>query len=667
MSLLNLRIRGRLYAGFGTLVLFGMGLASFAVWQLKEIGADVGSMTIQSGNTIRAGEISLELHAIRRAILRYTFDQDEPSLAEADKRLTGITDQLEAAVKATRIEERRAFYIDVQKDIAQLKLKRVSLADAMKQMVAGRSVLLAEGDKLTAGVKKLVDELRKTVFAQSSVTLEAEVLVVQVANWRFMASRDQKDVATFKDSMKKAQLQVADLEKYDLPLPLYEVFDQVKAGLTAYATAFDKASTNLLLGNDIYYNGVAPLTVAAIDKMDKVTGSIQQAFAKTTADTNERIAETATTQEIVASAVTILGLLIAFLIARGIIGPLSGLTSGMKQLADGNFGVVLPGLERKDEVGDMAQAVETFKVKAGQKAREEAEAKINQDQVAAAQRKRDMIKLADDFEGAVGEIVETVSSASTELEASAGTLTSSAERSQELTTMVAAASEEASTNVQSVASATEEMASSVNEISRQVQTSANIANEAVAQARKTNDRVAELAKAASRIGDVVELINTIAGQTNLLALNATIEAARAGESGRGFAVVASEVKALAEQTAKATGEISQQITGIQAATQDSVAAIKEIGDTIGRMSEIASTIASAVEEQGAATQEISRNVQQAAHGTQQVSANITDVQRGASETGSASSQVFSAAQSLSRDSNRLKLEVGKFLNSVRAA
>src|SRR5712671_1465913 len=220
--------------------------------------------------------------------------------------------------------------------------------------------------------------------------------------------------------------------------------------------------------------------------------------------------------------------------------------------------------------------------------------------------------------------------------------------------MVAAASEQASTNVQSVASATEEMAASVNEISRQVQTSGSIANEAVAQARKTNDRVGELAKAAARIGDVVELINTIAGQTNLQALNATIEAARAGEAGRGFAVVASDVKALAEQTATATGEISQQITGIQNATQESVGAIKEIGDTIDRMSEIASTIASAVEEQGAATQEISRNVQQAAQGTQQVSANITGVQRGTSETGSASSQVLSAAQTLSRDSNRLK-------------
>ncbi len=304
---------------------------------------------------------------------------------------------------------------------------------------------------------------------------------------------------------------------------------------------------------------------------------------------------------------------------------------------------------------------------AGQKARDEAEAKIKQDQATARQRKADMIKLADDFESAVGEIVETVSSASTELQASATTLTSTAERAQELATVVAAASEEASTNVQSVASATEEMSSSVNEISRQVQDSARIAGEAVDQARSTNDRVGELSKSAARIGDVVELINTIAEQTNLLALNATIEAARAGDAGRGFAVVASEVKALAEQTAKATGEIGQQITGIQAATQASVTAIHEISGTIEKLSEISSAIAAAVEEQGAATKEISRNVQQAAHGTQQVSSSITDVQRGASETGSASSQVLSAAQSLCEDSNRLKLEVGKFLGSVRAA
>ena len=370
---------------------------------------------------------------------------------------------------------------------------------------------------------------------------------------------------------------------------------------------------------------------------------------------------------IVAGIGIVLGMSTGFVIGQfGIAKPMRALVGLLQQVAKGET-VEMIGIDRKDEIGETARAVDEIKVMLAEKARQEAEAKMKQDQISAQQRKADMIKLADQFEGAVGEIIETVSSASTELEASAGTMTSTATRAQEVTTMVAAASEEASTNVQSVASATEELSSSVNEISRQVHESARIANEAVDQARKTNDRVGELSKAAARIGDVVELINTIAGQTNLLALNATIEAARAGEAGRGFAVVASEVKALAEQTAKATGEIGQQISGIQVATQESVGAIREISGTIEKLSEISATIASAVEEQGAATQEISRNVQQAAQGTQQVSSNIVEVQRGAGETGSASSQVLSAAKSLSSDSNRLKLAVGKFLSTVRAA
>ncbi|ABE37393.1 chemotaxis sensory transducer [Rhodopseudomonas palustris BisB5] len=360
-------------------------------------------------------------------------------------------------------------------------------------------------------------------------------------------------------------------------------------------------------------------------------------------------------------------LVIGWVMLRGIARPLRSLSVSMNKLAEGDFNVALPGLDARNELGEVARAVERFKVKAEEKGQAEAEALLKQDQIAASQRRKDTHKLADDFEGAVGRIIDTVSSASSELESSAGKLTSTATRAQQLATLVAGASEEASTNVQSVASATEELSASVNEISRQVQDSARMASEAVDQARRTNDRVGELSKAAARIGDVVELINTIAGQTNLLALNATIEAARAGEAGRGFAVVASEVKALAEQTAKATGDIGQQISGIQAATQESVGAIKEISGTIERLSEISATIASAVEEQGAATLEISRNVQQAAQGTQRVSSNIADVQNGASETGSASSHVLSAAQSLSNDSNRLKQEVGRFLDSVRAA
>lgn len=354
-------------------------------------------------------------------------------------------------------------------------------------------------------------------------------------------------------------------------------------------------------------------------------------------------------------------LLLNAAVTRGIVA----MTAAMGRLAQNDMTIDIPFSDRLDEVGEMAKAVQVFKDNAIRVAKlEQKEAEDRQ----AEQRKAETMRLAvASFEGAVGEIVQTVSSASTQLEASARNLNATAARSQELTTRVSSTSQDCSSNVQSVASATEELSSSVNEISRQVQESARMANDAVNQARQTNDRVAELSKAAGRINDVVELISSIAGQTNLLALNATIEAARAGEAGRGFAVVASEVKALAEQTSKATGEIGQQITGIQEATQQSVGAIKEISSTIEKLSEISSAIAAAVEEQGAATQDISRNVQQAANGTQEVSANISDVQRGASETGTASSQVLSAAQTLASDSNRLKTEVSKFLNTVRAA
>ena len=356
----------------------------------------------------------------------------------------------------------------------------------------------------------------------------------------------------------------------------------------------------------------------------------------------------------------------AAIVALSLTRPIARLVVAMKELANGNIEIVLPDAARADEIGQMGKAVQVFKDNAQRMRQMEAEQKESE-RLAAARRKADMRKLADEFEAAVGEIVDGVSSASTELEASATSLSKTAETTKQLSTAVAAASEEASANVQSVASASEEMGASVNEIGRQVQESSRIASEAVVQAEKTDERIVKLSQAASRIGDVTRLITSIAEQTNLLALNATIEAARAGAAGKGFAVVAQEVKALAAQTAKATSEISTQIAEMQEATQDSVAAIKEIGGTIGRISEIATTIASAVEEQGAATLEITRNVQQAAAGTTEVAANITDVNRGATETGAASAQALSSARSLANESNRLKLEMSRFLDTVRAA
>ncbi len=364
-------------------------------------------------------------------------------------------------------------------------------------------------------------------------------------------------------------------------------------------------------------------------------------------------------------------------VSRRITEPLRIIQAAMHKLASGDMSALVSFGARKDEIGALANTMQFFKdnmieadrlrneqkaaetrVAAERAASDEATRaeRIEQRRRSEDERKLVMRKLADEFE-----VVSTA------LEAAADTLTKTADITLQLSGVVAAASEEASANVQSAASATEEMTSSIGEISRQVQASSKIASEAVRQADKTDTRINELSKASGRIGDVIKLITAIAEQTNLLALNATIEAARGGEAGKGFAVVAQEVKALAAQTAKATDEIGAQIAGMQTATQESVTAIKEIGGTIGKISEIAGAIAAAVEEQGAATQEISRNITRAAQGTTQVATSITDVNRGAGETGAASAHVLSSAKALSGESQRLKREVEKFLGTVRAA
>jgi methyl-accepting chemotaxis protein len=363
----------------------------------------------------------------------------------------------------------------------------------------------------------------------------------------------------------------------------------------------------------------------------------------------------------------LLGVVWAFVLGTGISRPMTAMCKAMRELAGGNFDVVLPGLGRKDELGEMAGAVEEFKVQAIARAERDAATQEAQNKAASAARRTELIRFADEFESAVGAIVSNVSASAVQLEAAAGTLTRTAETTQGLSSQVAGASEEASSNMQSVATATEELSASVDEIGRRVKESSQIADAAVRQAEQTDGRIGKLSRAAQQIGDVVKLITAIAEQTNLLALNATIEAARAGDAGRGFAVVASEVKSLASQTAKATDEISNHISGMQGATQESVAAIKEIGGTIGKISDIAASIASAVEQQSSATQEIARSVQNVAQGTQETAASVMQVNRGATETGSASEEVLNSARTLSSESTRLREELDRFMANIRAA
>ncbi len=669
MPKFRLRIRGRLYAGFMALVAVGLVMAVVAVWNLRSVQDQVAKASAFSDSTARVLEISTHLQAIQRANLRYIYDTNEPAMREASEREAAATELLKVGAKGTLSEERRNLYNGLIDDIAKMKTLRDNLGDAVNEARTGKATLLPSGDELTVKMGKLVDAARASADEDTAALvadLESRLLLVQIANWRFLALRDTKGPANFRTNADRAAQRLAALEKSPQAAELRNAIVPVKTSLGIYKSAFETTSAAMLQADEIYHKNLAPLIVESIGKLKVAETALKKDYKESRATAEAVIDGTTSVQEIAGGLATLFGLIVALLIARSIVGPLTSMTRAMGALAGGDLEIEIPGRGKADEIGDMAKAIQVFKDNMADTERlrhEQVEVEARQ----AESRKADMVRLADQFEQAVGEIVDTVSSASGELETSAGTLTATATRAQDLSTEVASASQEASANVQAVASATEELSSSVSEIARQVQESARIASEAVGQASKTNDRVSELSKAAARIGDVVELISTIAGQTNLLALNATIEAARAGEAGRGFAVVASEVKALAEQTAKATGEIAQQVSGIQAATEESVGSIREISGTIARLSEISSTVAAAVEEQGAATQEISRNVQQAAHGTQRVSTNIGDVQRGAADTGSASSQVLSAARSLSADSNRLKQEVAKFLNSVHAA
>jgi methyl-accepting chemotaxis protein len=411
----------------------------------------------------------------------------------------------------------------------------------------------------------------------------------------------------------------------------------------------------------------APLAEAVLQEQTKVVDDLV-AYAKTTASNVSAEARSGIRLAVV---LVTLGLALSlagamWVCIRGLSRPIANLKVAMERLAAADLHVNVPEVDRQDEIGQMARAVEVFKTNGI----EVEKLKAQQAEIegrASKQRRQDMERLATAFEDSVGEIIQNVSAAATRMESSANSLTLTAEKTAERSSVVTSAADTASSNVKSVAASAEEMALTVQEISSRVRESAKIAGQAAAQAGQMNGGVTKLSDAAKHIGDVIDVISSIAAQTNLLALNAAIEAARAGEAGRGFAVVAAEVKSLAEQTTTATGEVSQQISSIQQATEESVSAIKEITETINLVSDISSRVAVAVEEQGAATRQIAINVQQASEGTSTVASNISDVERGAAETGTASAEMLSAAQSLSAQSQRLRSDVETFLATVRAA
>ena len=562
----------------------GILLAAGMVANQMITEASIEKASERASRSQRVADNSLSAHidlrkiqlAARDVRLARTPAEVDKTIADLQRFKASEAKELEAALAAAQGQ-------DTRERLQKIKSLMESFTAAVEDLAKAQITLLGQIDKRSAvsdeWTKALDTQLTSPALTKLDNRLDIERLLfladarvnaLRAAAWKLGATGDPSLIASIARTEKSLKDVFNKLRGEADDRDLLVVVSSLSSIVKRFLAANEEAVKTEQLKNDIIVNRTVKPAADAADLMEATVEGAQKC-AMTSKD--EVMADTAQANRIsLIMAIIVVISLIASVVFTflGVSRPMTRLNGALGEMAGGNLDVVIPGASRGDEIGDLAKTVTVIRENAEQKAREEAEAKVKQDLVAAQRRKEEMIKLADDFEGAVGEIVETVSSASTELEASASTLTSTAERAQELTTMVAAASEEATANVQSVASATEEMASSITEISRQVQESARMANEAVDQARTTNERVSELSKAAARIGAVVELINTIAEQTNLLALNATIEAARAGDAGRGFAVVASEVKALAEQTSKATGEIGQQITGIQAATQESV-------------------------------------------------------------------------------------------------
>jgi methyl-accepting chemotaxis protein len=694
-------LRGRLFLAFGVVAGLTVLASGNAILSYDRIGNALTVVTERSMPDIaRTTKVVKAAAEVTAAAPNLLAAMDQTGRDEATKALAAARADLTAAIAGlnaddaaklgstgNRILENLGRLADAVKDRQTIAANRTRLVAALRgahQKLAEKLSPMADdaGFSLTLGLSSAADKEQDLGVIRKALSALADQELAQL-----QAVLELRGEANL---MLGILVEAADLPSLDLMPPVRDRFaatagridkavkilkDADIARLFDAFVAFGRSDGNVF---DLRRKELEAASAAA--KVVAENRMLAKDFDAQLADL-ERRSEAAAASAVNSSgaaisqgrvfliSIALASLGIAFLIGwlyvgRGVVRRLTGLQTAMKSIAAGNIDTDV-ATKGSDEIAEMAEAVRFFKqnmIESNRLRGERAEA----EQRVLVERKAEMSRIADEFESTVGRIVQTMSSSATELEVSATTLTKTAEMTERLSGVVGKVSDDSSSKVRSAAAATEEMSASIAEISRQVGESNRIAGEAVEQAQTTDARISELSKAAVRIGDVVSLIATIAEQTNLLALNATIEAARAGESGRGFAVVAQEVKALASQTAKATSDISAQISGMQLATEESVTAINAIGGTIAKISDIAATIAGAVGQQGAAAREIAQNIQETSRGASEVASNIVEVNSGARQTGQASAQVLNSARMLAGESGNLKQEMSRFVAMVRA-
>jgi methyl-accepting chemotaxis protein len=668
--IVNCRIGGKIAAGFAAVLLI-LAVSSTLAWIAfgRVAGAVDGYAELVATSAIYR-DIDLTVAQYRGHVREYAASDNDETAAMAVKEGTALHELIAKGLARVSNPERHGLLESMAKQAEaytsgfahvhemnreHVKLEAEVLDVVGQQMTDGFSVVLA--GVMKAGnndlVPLVVEGRRLSLLARLDVN-------------KRLARHDEAAARSAEQQFNELKRTVAQLDAATKDSELNATVLSETKQIDSYQSTFRRAATldseQIALVNGVMRQAGDALAAAAIRAKD----SNFAAQAETELDMLAVVGRGNMLVMVLGLAGLAAGVVLAWLIGRGISHPVVRMCEAMRALANGDRTVEIPGVGRKDEIGQMADTVAVFRdsMVEAERLREDNERHKAE---AEAERKAGMIRLADTFEAGIKGVVNSVASQATEMQSAALAMTHTAETATQQATAVAASVEQASANVQTVATAAEELSVSVLEIGRQVEQSSNIADHAVVEADRTNTTVEGLSRTAQRIGEVVQLIETIAGQTNLLALNATIEAARAGDAGKGFAVVASEVKSLASQTAKATEEIRAQISEIQGATGQTVEAIRSIGTTIRQMSEIATTIASAVEEQGAATREIASNVHQAAQGTGDIASNIEGVSHAAGETGAAASQVLSSAGELARQSETLRRDVDDFLANVRAA
>ncbi len=665
----RLKVATRIYVGFGLVLAFLALLAATSWMSGREVHAGFNEYGRVSGNARDVLQVDSNVSAMRRAVLSYINFADPEAAAQAAALATEIQAELAALQARVRDPGRQAKLGELAQLVERYRADLTTLVDnSRKREGLVNDGIFKLGPAATDNLARIVetaladgDSETAALAGQAQETL----MRARLAAVRFLSVPTQETAAQV-DGFSDAFITRAAALEARLQNPQRKALAaETKALSGQYRQAFA---------------GIRQLSIETAELIKRMSAMGKQFGDGSAALAEEMVARAAqieaqsvavlvsseTRSMLLSVLAMVLGAAAAAVTALGITRPVTAMTKAMGGLAEGNLETEVPARAYRDEIGAMAAAVEVFKENALRVRRLEAEQK-EAERRAAAEKRAAMEALARSFEESVGHVVRSVSSAATEMTATAQSMSAVSEQTSRQASAVAAASHQAAANVQTVASAAEQLAASSHEIATQVEATTATIHETAEQARHTHEMVQGMSATAGQITTIVTLISDIAAQTNLLALNATIEAARAGEAGRGFAVVASEVKALATQTAKATEDISRQIEAVQANTHDAVQAIEEIVRRVARVNESSYAIAAAVEEQQAATREIARNVEQASTGTQDVTRNITGVSEAAGEAGNAATQVVAASAELARDAEVLTTEVDRFLSAVRAA